>query len=169
MSDANLDNLLGANLSSAQPLRTFVCGQAFRRDGIHREFSKTALNALCPSSATIIQNISKSVYPNSPIVFGRQVYVSVLKPTDLRNYKWSGTRRCGLLDCNNFISKDCAYGYAAIVMPETHIFCDYPFLPISNFPSSKGLFVCGIHCKISSDPALAPTLEPLIKVLMFFL
>ena len=154
------------NTRSAEPssLRVFKSGQILRKDGLHRVFSPCAIENFCPSSKQIVENVMKIVYSNTPIAFGREVFISVLKPGDLRKLNWDDKRRCGLSDCSNYIPKHGSYGYAAIIYPECHIFSSFPFLPASNFPSSKGLIICGLHCKISSDPSLASVIENSNKV-----
>ena len=141
----------------------------FAADGVHRVFGPDLVKQFCPSSAKIISEVTKKVYNNKAINFGNEVYISVERPTVKLIHKWDNIKRCGLSSCKKVITLNCAYSYCAIIYPETHLFSAFPFTPISDFPSKRGLTVCHHHCLISSDTSLAPFLDNIPKVVFMLL
>ena len=148
-------------LKPLPPLRVIVECAPLPRDGIHRVVSENVIKQLCPASSQIKANISSTLKTNpAPIALGKEFYFAAQTPSDNSIHQGTEPTKCGLASCNRVIYPSDRVSYLSIAYPETHVFANFPFLPVSDFPSKKGLRACHFHGLISLMPRKIAYLEP---------
>ena len=165
MSDLACDRLLGISSKSLKqnPLRTLDVCAPLPLDGVHRVVSDNVVQQLCPSRKILKANILSLLKTNpATISLGKEFFMSAQTLADRAYHSGVEPIRCGLVGCCRFIQPSDPVSYVCIAYPECHTFAQFPFLPASDFPSSKGLKVCLFHGLISLMPQKISFLEPAV-------
>ena len=173
MSDNECDRLLAVgtkNLEPLPPLRVISNCAPLPRDGVHRVVSENVVKQLCPSSRITRDNIRRLLKSNpAMIALGKEFFLSAQTLSDQPIHSGTEPYRCGLAECQRYIRPSDPVSYVSIAYPECHTFAHYPFLPASDFPSSKGLKVCHFHGLISLMPRKIAFLEPTVSKVPLFM